>query len=152
MKTVTEHRIEFRCPGTFVDEHVTRIVTKEQLTIEHAVEIYDDMVARYNSKPYGFYLVTEVHGEFERDGKVFSSPAEISRSGCHFINGTVLTLDDIPDTEENSILRSNMKGNNIPAVVRTTNSYKHTGELGKRDVVLQGTEIVARGSDYHKED
>lgn len=149
MKTVTEHRIEFRCPGTFVDEHVTRIVEKENLTIEHAVEIFDDMVARYNAKPYGFFLVTEVHGEFERDGKVFTSPAEISRSGLHFINGEVKTLADIPDTDENNILRSNMQCNDIPAVVETRNSYKHTGELGKRDVVLQGTEIIARGEDYH---
>ena len=149
MKTVTEHRIEFRCPGTFVDEHVTRIVKKENLTIKHAVAIYDDMVARHNAKPYGFHLVTEVHGEFERDGKVFTSPAEISRSGLHFINGKVLTLDDIPDTKENDILRSNMRGNDIPAVVETRNSYRHNGELGRRDVVLQGTEIIARGADYY---
>ena len=149
MKTVTERLIEFHCPGTFVDEVTSRAVPEELFTVEHAVALAPTILQRHNAKPYGFHLVIRTWEETEEGGKTLRSDPEVDRSGCYYLDGKVLTLDDIPDTEENSILRSNMQCNDIPAVVRTQNSWRHTAELQRGDVVLQGTKVVARGEDYY---
>jgi hypothetical protein len=65
---------------------------------------------------YRFYdvpvKVTSDGGEFfEKAGE------PINHTGWFFRGGTVKTLDMIPDTRENSVLRGNMIGNNMPAVI-----------------------------------
>lgn len=152
VKECVEHRIEFHCPGTLVDEVVSRVVHEDFFTVNYAVGLAADTFARYQSRPYGFHMVIRTWKETVVDGETFRSEEKTDRSGCYYIDGEVLTLDDIPDTKENEILRSNMRGNDIPAVVRTQNSWQHTGELRPKDIVLRGTEVVARGADYYKEE
>jgi hypothetical protein len=145
-----KHYIRFLCPGTFVDEQSEINVPEEQLTIEHAMEVFNTVIQRYGSKPYAFYLVTETWTEAVADnGEVLQGESKYDSSAKHYINGTVLTVNDIPSDNRFDVLRSNMRYNNIPAVVRTQNSYTHHGALEPTDIVLQGTTVVARGADYY---
>ena len=148
MTAVTKHYIEYRCPGTMFDEVSKVFVDLTYLTIEWAVERSEGIVQRHGAKPYAFILATSTHEEIQQNGELLKSVPEITATGLHYLDGEVLTLADIPDDDENHILRSKMSNNDWPAVVRTRNSYQHIGRLNTTDIVLKGTEVIARGADY----
>jgi nicotinic acid phosphoribosyltransferase len=65
------------------------------------------------------------------------------------ITGKVLTLEDIPDTKDNTIMRSNMKCNGIKAVIQNDNSWIFHGEFGEDDVLVDWNgDILAKGKDF----
>jgi hypothetical protein len=56
----------------------------------------------------------------------------------YYLGGRLLTIDDIPDTDENKTLRWNMKYNNIETVIENTNSWKTTMPFDKnKDTLLE---------------
>lgn len=146
---VTKCIIKYYCPGTFFDENGSITVPERDFTIETAVARASEITARYNAKPYGFKFVVKTYEETESGGQICRSEPAFTRSGMHYLDGTVLTLADIPDTPENSTLRSNMQNQDLPAAVETRNGYRHTGALRREDVVLRGSQVVARGEDYY---
>jgi hypothetical protein len=145
----TDYYILFLSPGTFVSETNREKVPRADHNVEHALELAKGIVQRYGAKPYAFRFETKRCEETMSNGKVCRSEPEVTSSGLHYIDGEVLTLDDIADTEQNAILRSNMRCNDYPAVVRTCNGYMHHAPLGRDDVVLHGDDIVAKGEDYY---
>lgn len=109
MNTVT-----FYSPGTITPEKTT--VETELTNLYEIAELARDIQERHGATPFGF----RVEG----------------RPGLVYLGGIIKTLEDIPDTPENTILRWNMKHNGIERVLENTNSWKHTVALSDADVVL----------------
>lgn len=107
-------KVTFYSPGTFVPEEN---VVETTLTDPYQIaELARDIVQRYGARPFCF----KIEGE----------------KRMHWLGGTIKTIDDIPDTKENYILRWNMINNNITRVIENNNSYKHTSPFGEDDVLL----------------
>lgn len=126
-----KHFVIFFSPGTFVSE-----TTKMEIPswdIEVAKTMAKTVKERHGATPYGFYFQTWVRN----DGAWNESMTAMSN--MYYLGGTVLTLEDIPDTPENKILRFNMKINNYERVIENTNSWKITLPMQKDDVVLDFT-------------
>jgi len=105
VKSVTRWYVEFLYPGAFLSE-----------TSCHEIEGLDSKFdLPKNAFAYTLYSVeiktTEVNGE------VFDKKNRINIPGVAYIDGQIKTLDDIPNTPEFRILRSNMEGNGYSAVV-----------------------------------
>lgn len=149
-KQVVEHYVEYLCPGTFVSER-SRVPCDSPGDVRSALARESDVVARYNAKPYAFRFISVAYEEGVSDsGEVMKTAPREACSGLFHIRGKVLRLEDIPDTKENEILRSNMRCNEWPAVVETRNSYRSVVVLNREDVVLDaGGGVVARGEDYY---
>lgn len=146
-----KHFVEFFSPGTFISETSEKPI--DSWDVKKATKMAKNISERYGAKPYGFRFRTKVTAEkVVVDGEALDVVPKIKESsGMFFINGRVLTLDDIPDTKENNILRSNMRSNNWNAVVETTNSYRHTAPFEKDDVCVDSNgNITVRGSDYYE--
>ncbi len=141
---IVKHFATFMSPGTFVDEETTREIDLPNPCL--AVQVSATIRERYGATPYGFVLFTREHDQVERAGKVFKTdPVETYRSGVHFIGGDVLTLEDIPDTPDNRILRANMKGNDIERVIENKNSWRSVKPFNVGDkVVGQNGEVLAQ--------
>ena len=119
----------FLSPGTFVSEE--NRVQVESWDVDIAVDMARKIKQRHGAVPYGFYFEEWESGEWE--------PKCIKSSNMYYLGGTVKTLADIPDTQENRILRSNMVNNHYSRVIENTNSWKVTLPLKKDDVVLEFT-------------
>ena len=149
MKTAEVHYVEFRSPGTFFDETGMERIGAWDTKI--AAKAAAQVTARHGARPYGFVFLTRLEAKPVSDGRggtLKVEPKILNRSGIYFINGKVLLLDDVPDTFDNRILRSNMAGNGTWAVVETRNSYKHTAAFGQDDCCVDGEgTITRRGND-----
>lgn len=109
-------KVTFFSPGTFVSE-TTEVDT--DLTDPNEIKMLAlDIVERHAARPYGFRLETEPKRNY-------------------FLGGTIKTLEDIPDTPENRILRSNMVNNNLDRVIENVNSWKVTLPFNADDVLLE---------------
>lgn len=108
----TKHYVEFECyTGRFIDEHEVKEV--DSYSIE-GVEIPEYALA------YRFFK--QDVKRTEDDGDVFEKWSDrYDQTGWHFIGGTALGLDDIPNTPDNAILRDNLRYNSnyFQQVVRT---------------------------------
>ena len=74
-------------------------------------------------------------------------PKVTARSGLHFLDGRVLTIEDIEARKDpkDDILVSNMRGG-MPIVVETINGYRSVHLFEERDVTVNARgEIVERG-------
>jgi hypothetical protein len=111
-----KHFVTFLSPGTFVSETTTHEV--DSWNVAAAVAMSKDIKERHGATPYGFYFETKTSDGWE--------PKTVRTSGTYYLGGMILTLEDIPDTPENRILRSNMKYNHIDMVIENTNSWKIT--------------------------
>jgi hypothetical protein len=151
MATRRQCFVEFLSPGTFYDETTEKPI--EQWDIKGAVRMAADITERYGSRPYGFVFKTKLIADDIDDGeggKMAVAPKTVEASGTHFLNGEVKRFDDIPDTRENSILRSNMRGNRWPLMCETANGYRHVGVFGEGDKVVDSTgRILHDGNSEH---
>jgi hypothetical protein len=149
MKTKNRY-VTFYSPGTLFSES-TRVKITARDTIKSIAKRAAKIKERYGATPYAFDIETVSEGSVKVGGKKYrADPKMLARTGMHFLTGKVLTLKDIPDTQEFNILRSNMKCNGWKAVVENTNSYRATLPFEKEDVVVDWDgKIVARGSDFY---
>ena len=152
MKNVINHYVVFYSPGTFFSE--TSSVPIKSWDIKEALKFSKKIKERYGATPYGFIFESrkelkfdkkDTNEEWDIEGKIIKS------SGTYFITGKVLTLEDIPDIEENRTLLSNMRYNKYNAVVQNTNSYKSTLPFKKTDVIINKRgKIIAWGENFNK--
>lgn len=149
MKT-TNYYATFYSPGTLFSESST--VKVDSLDLIDVLKKAKTISERHGAKPYGFVLEEREEGSIVKDGETYKlEPKTKWKSGTHFITGKILTLEDIPDTSENSILRSNMRGNNYGAVVENRNSWKVTMPFEKKDLLIDWDgKILDKGSKYNK--
>lgn len=125
------HFVTFYSPGTFVSEETTKSIKKWGVDI--AVKMSKKIKERYEALPYGFVFTTRERKVSDLDSK------EIKRSNMYFLGGTILTLEDVlqRNDEKDKILILNMKANNYNKVVENTNSYKIVVPLQAKDIVLK---------------
>lgn len=125
-----QHFVTFLSPGTFVSEQATQEV--DDWDINAAVERAHTIVARHGATPYAFYFTTRGRGSEDLDSK------EMDRSCQYFLGGKIETLADVEARNDptESILRSNMRMNDIKRVLVNTNSFKSTMPFGDDDILV----------------
>lgn len=152
--TRREHRVTFYSPGMMFSEQTTKPIGEWDARM--AVGMAEEIVERHGAKPYAFRFSTEVVSDPVDDGEggtMDVQPKEVATSGLHHLGGTVETLAQVVarNDPKESILRSNMEGNRIPAVVVNINSYKSVHPFEGDDVLLDAAgSIVDRASNYSK--
>ena len=123
-----KHFVTFLSPGTFVSETTTKEI--DSWSVDLAMRMARDIKERHGATPYGFRFETKASDGWE--------PRTVKSSGIYYLGGTLLTIDDVPDTDENKTLRWNMKNNDIETVIENTNSWKVTMPFNKsKDVLLE---------------
>jgi len=142
--------VEFLSPGMMFDETTSKPI--ESPDIKLACKMAAKVEERHGARPYGFQFATCLVADPIDDGeggKMEVSPKEIERSGTHYIDGVLKTVDELAKTEgERSILVSNMRGNDWPIVCETKNGYRHTGVFSEKDLVVSiDGKILERGDD-----
>ncbi len=144
-----KHSVIFHSPGTLFDETTAREVTERDP--KQAALLAADIVERYGAKPYGFRFVTMLVADPVPDGEggtLNVEPKEIERTGMHYLGGTVIRFDDIPDDKASAILRSNAQGNGWPLVVECRNSYRSVHPFVEGDTIVDALgNITDRGDD-----
>lgn len=126
-----KHFVTFLSPGTFTSERLTKEI--DSWSVSTAVRMSKDVTERYGATPYGFYFTTRERGPEDLDSKV------IETSPTHYLDGKVLTLQEVEDLNDSShtILIQNMRRNKWDKVVMTNNSYSWVQPLEEDDVVLK---------------
>lgn len=121
-----KHIVTFKSPGTFVNESTDQDIPSWD--VEEAVRRAKLIRERYHAQPFAFYFKTL---DLENN-KV------IRKSANYFLGGKILSLLDIVrrNNPEDKILISNMRINQIEAVVQTHSPYLSTNPLREGDVVL----------------
>jgi hypothetical protein len=147
-----EHRVTFYSPGTMFSEVTSKPIPAWDTRM--AVGMAEGIVERHDARPYGFRFETFMVGDPVPDGegRVLEVKARLDKSsGMHFLGGSVRTFAQVmaDDRPEEKILRSNMRGNRIPAVIENRNSYRTTLPF-EEDAVIVGPdgEILDRASNY----
>lgn len=125
-----KHFVTFYSPGTFFHEETTKPIAS--WNVATAKKMARKIVERYNAKPFGFRFCTRTRGEQDLDSKV------AKESPMYYLGGQVETLEQVKAraTKKDSILVSNMEGNQWDRVITNANSYKVTQPLMADDVVL----------------
>jgi hypothetical protein len=147
LKTETKDFVEYFSPGTFFAESSMRPCKYGD--IMKALEMARGVKERYGATPYGFRFYRErlKTVEDEHGNKAVQSTETVDKSGMYFITGTVLHYDDVADTDENRILRSNMMGNNWPFMCDNRNSWRSSQPFHQEDCVVDlDGKIVERGN------
>lgn len=146
---VIKHYVTFYSPGSFMPE--TDTVEFPSIDLKAIAAKAKTLSQRYGAKPFGFRVETKEYEEIiTKDDKVFRTKTETTySSGIYFLTGRVLTLNDVPDTQENRILRSNMEGNK-KVCVENTNSYRHTSFFNQEDKIIDWDgNVIAEGKNYY---
>jgi hypothetical protein len=125
-----QHFVTFYSPGTFVAEETCKPI--EAWDIEAAKKMAHEITERYGATPYGFQFSTRSRGDADLDSK------QSAASPFYHLGGKVETLAEVEARNDpnETILRSNMRCNDIDKVVVNDNSYRSVKPLGKTDVVL----------------
>lgn len=124
--------VVFYSPGTFVSESTEKEIDYFDTAI--AMEMAKDIKERHGATPFGFRFFTRTMNEKDFTVKTNYQP------GTYFLGGKLLSLDDIPDTKENKILRDNMRYNDYQFVIENTNSWKITLPFNpNKDTLLEFT-------------
>ena len=122
--------VSFSSPGSFFDENTGSSI-KDPTDLAAICKKAKKIKERYNASPYGFTIV-------DGNGK--------SLSGMYFITGELSKYDDIIESVDTSILRSNMRCNDWPYIVTNTNSYKSTRSFDEKDCIVNWNgDIVIKG-------
>jgi len=134
---IEKHFVTFRSPGTFVEEGTTKEI--EAWDKDLAMKMADDIVERHGATPFGFFFTTR-QNTGELDSKV------VAQSPMYFLGGKVRTREEVEarDDPRESILRDNMRINEIDAIVISTNSWKWTQPFEDGDEVLDYTPPAQR--------
>lgn len=155
-----KHYAVYYSPGTFFDETDSKPIDQFG-DVPEAVEMAATIDQRYGAKPYGFRFVTYIKHDpvvdSESGEKLEVESKKIAESGTYFINGRLRKYDEVvtENHPEESILRGNMR--QMPIVVETRNSYRHTAQFKEEDFVVNDLGgIIVRGNDpelvaYRKE-
>src|SRR5262249_15810152 len=138
MKPIEKHQVTFYSPGTLFSELSTYDI--ESWDTAKAVELSEKVVERYGAKPYGFVFETLLTmPKIPRaDGGSFTvQPKLKERSGIHFLGGKLETYDEVEarNDPKESILRSNMRGNEMWIVCINTNSFRSTLPFDEKCVI-----------------
>jgi len=143
LKTHLKHYIIFESPGTLFSETSKKSI--DSWDVKKGVEMARSITERHGSTPYCFLFKTCKEAEPIEGMDII--PQCVEQSGRYYLNGKVLTIDDIPDTAENKILRTNMRGNRMPFVVRTEGKYVSTHEYTDDDFVVDADtgEVTLKG-------
>lgn len=133
MTAVERHFVTFYSPGTFVSEATTKEI--DSWDIEKAKELARGIVERYGATPYAFVFATRSRGDDDLDSK------QTARSGQYFLGGSIETLEDVEARNDPAevILRSNMRGNGISRIIRSSPDnpgWRWTQEFHDGDVRL----------------
>lgn len=130
---MTQHFVVFLSPGTFVPEESKREIAS--WNVDLAIEMAQGIMARYDSRPFGFQFVTHSRDDHELDSH------ETTRSNMYYLGGRVFTLAEIQarNDPKEKILLLNMKSNGVTRVIENTNSWKFVGEFKEGDVLLDVT-------------
>ena len=125
-----KHYVTFFSPGTFVSEESTKEIDSWDVSV--AKKMAEKIVERYNAHPYGFQFSTRERTEDDFDSK------EVGHSNMYYINCKIETLTEIEKRNDpnESILRSNMRGNGYDSVAVTIEGWKGTYPIQEGDVVL----------------
>lgn len=108
-------KVTFHSPGTFVPESTT---LETDLTDPMQIaELARGITERHGSRPACFQMETQP-------------------GVTYWLGGKIMTYDEIPDTEDNRILRANVRINRIERVIMNTNSWQTTAEFRANDVLL----------------
>lgn len=115
VETREEHFVTFSSPGTFVSETTTKPI--KSWDAAEAFNMALGVKERYGAVPFGFSFSTSLMTVPTGD-----IPArqlkELKRSGTYYIDGRLMTLDDVKRGEPTArILISNMERNKIARVV-----------------------------------
>lgn len=148
MTPTTKHFVEFFSPGTFVSESSRREIPSWDILT--AVEMANGIKERHNAKPYGFRFSTCLVCDPIPDGRGGTMKVEskqTAQSEMHYLGGVVKKYDDIPESSETSILRSNMSGNGYPLVIENNNSWRFTTYFEGRDCIVGPDGKVERRAD-----
>ena len=126
----TQHFVTFYSPGTFVAEQTSKPIAA--WNVDDAVGMAALISERYGASPYGFRFTTRGRGPDDLDSKV------IATSPMHYIGGKVETLEEVEarNAPDESILRSNMRGNGCKRIWTSTAGWKWTQPLSDEDVVI----------------
>lgn len=158
--TVRKHYVTFYSPGTFFTESTMKPIPDWDTKV--AVEMSKKVLERHNAKPYAFRFSTMLEAEPVDDGEggmLKVEPKEVEDTGLFFLGGTLRNIDEIrkkADKEE-SILLSNMEGNDYPIIIENRNSWRFTGPFSEKDCIVDDNgDIIKRGDDsqlmeYRKE-
>lgn len=130
MSEMAKHFVTFYSPGTFVSE--TRENPIDTWDVETAQTMAHEVVERYSATPYAFRFSTRSRGPDDLDSRV------TAQSCLYHLGGRVETRAEVEarNDPKESVLRSNMRMNEIERVVVNDNSWRSIHELGKDDVVL----------------
>lgn len=121
--TETYYLATYYSPGTLFAESSSHEFKTLDLPamVHHAKKVSE----RHGATPYCF-TITEMKRPVEK-GEFDVVPKEVRRhGGRYYLTGTLSRYDDIPDTDEFSILRANARGNDWPVFIENTNSYRTT--------------------------
>lgn len=145
----TKHYVDFYSPGTFVSEQSRREVPSWDILA--AIELANGIQERHGAKPYGFrfssYMVHDPIPDGQ-GGELNVEPKEIAKSELHYLGGEIKRFDDVPETQEFEILRSNMRCNRNPVVIENRNSYRFTGVFAGTDCIVgPDGSVVRRAND-----
>ncbi len=124
-----KHKVVFFSPGTFFAETTEKEI--DSWDVDTAKQMARTIKERHGATPYGFRFETWERGQNDWE------PKRTKVSGTYFLGGKILALEDIPNTPENKILRSNMTLNNWDYVIENTNSWKIVLPYEKNDVLLE---------------
>ncbi len=151
MKATNRHFVTFYSPGTFFAESSSREIG--EWDTRKAVELSEEIVERYNARPYGFRFETRACAPDVDDGQggvIPGAQKTIKTSGLHFLGGKLETVDQIAKRNDpgEEILLGNLRINDWPIVCVNTNSWKSVQPF-EADSVVVGPDgsIVERGDD-----
>ncbi len=147
MSAKRETFVTFLSPGTFVSEASTYPIDSRDLRL--ALAMAEKVTERYGAKPYGFRFEERIVGEMPdgQGGKLHASK-DVGMSGIYFLGGKLETVDDVVarNDPKESVLRTNMQGNDMSIVIVNTNSYRSTLPFGEEDCIVDATgAVVERG-------
>lgn len=146
-----KHQVTFYSPGTLFSESSSHDI--ESWDTAKAVEMAEKILERYNAKPYGFVFETLIVAKDIPDGEGGTLRVEskrVEKSGVHFLGGRLETYDEVVarNDEKESILRSNMRGNEQWIVCINTNSFRSTMPFDEEDCIVDAKGVVVeRGND-----
>ena len=115
-----QHFVTFSYAGTFVAETSDKPIGSWD--VDKAMEMAHEIVERHGGVPYGFRFTTYSRGPDDFNSK------QSAQSPFYHLGGKIETLAEIEarNDPKETILRSNMRHNNIAKIVVNDNSYRST--------------------------
>lgn len=140
MSTKEVHSVIFYSPGTLFSETSSRDV--QSWDVRLALDLASDISERYGAKPFGFRFVTYTTADPVPDG--IGGTLEVERkktkeSPMHYIDGCLMTLDDVRKEPKNDTLIFNMEANGIARVVTGPvrgKNFRWTHEFHEGDLLF----------------